>query len=180
MRQTACARRCSDCYDRRRHLGGRPHARHEATGVRQPVRRGGAWPLAARAQQPDRMRRISVLQGLAADDPEAQIYVAALQQGLQEAGWTVGRNLRIDYRWSAGDNAGLRRNAAELVALNPDVIVAGYGPTSPILHQLTSTVPIVFAMASIPSATACRKSGAAGRQSNRLHPVRIWPECQMA
>jgi putative ABC transport system substrate-binding protein len=109
---------------------------------------GGAaatWPLASRAQQPDRMRRISVLQGLAADDPEAQIYVAALQQGLQEAGWTVGRNLRIDYRWSAGDNAGLRRNAAELVALNPDVIVAGYGPTSPILHQLTSTVPIVFA-----------------------------------
>jgi putative tryptophan/tyrosine transport system substrate-binding protein len=70
------------------------------------------------------MRRIVVLQGLAADDPEAQTYVAALQQGLQEAGWTVGRNVRIDYRWSAGDYARLRRNTAELVALNPDVIVA--------------------------------------------------------
>src|SRR5215470_18192389 len=85
-----------------------------------------AWPLAAHAQQPDRMRRIGVLQGLAAEDPEAQTYVAALQQGLQEAGWTVGRNVRIDYRWSAADDARLRRNAAELVALNPDVIVAGY------------------------------------------------------
>jgi putative tryptophan/tyrosine transport system substrate-binding protein len=104
-----------------------------------------AWPLCARAQQPDRMRRIVVLQGLAADDPEAQTYVRALQQGLQEAGWIVGHNVRIDYRWSAGDDARLRRNAAELVALNPDVIVAGYGPTSPILHRLTRTVPIVFA-----------------------------------
>jgi putative ABC transport system substrate-binding protein len=109
---------------------------------------GGAavtWPLAARAQQGEQMRRIVVLQGLAADDPEAQTYVAALQQGLQEAGWIVGRNVRIDYRWSAGDAARLRRNAAELVALNPDVIVAGYGPTSPILQQLTRTVPVVFA-----------------------------------
>jgi putative ABC transport system substrate-binding protein len=104
-----------------------------------------AMPLATRAQQPNQMRRIVVLQGLAADDPEAQTYVAALQQGLQEAGWTVGRNVRIDYRWSAGDDARLRRNAAELVALNPDVIVAGYGPTSPILRQLTRTVPVVFA-----------------------------------
>jgi putative tryptophan/tyrosine transport system substrate-binding protein len=104
-----------------------------------------AWPLAARAQQPERMRRIAVLMDLAADDPEAQTYVAALQQGLQEVGWTVGRNVRIDVRWSAGDAARLRRNAAELVALNPDVIVAGFGPTSPILQQLTRTVPIVFA-----------------------------------
>ena len=70
-----------------------------------------AWPLTSGAQQPDRMRRIAVLQGLAADDPEAQTYVAALQQGLQEAGWTVGRNMRIDVRWSAGDDTRLRRNA---------------------------------------------------------------------
>ena len=104
-----------------------------------------AWPLVAYAQQPERMRRIGVLQGLAADDPEAQAYVAAFQQGLQEAGWTVGRNVRIDYRWSAGNNARLRRNAAELVALNPDVILGGFGPTSAILHQSTRTVPIVFA-----------------------------------
>ena len=109
---------------------------------------GGAaagWPLVAHAQQPDRLRRIGVLQGLAAEDPEAQTYVAALQQGLQEAGWTVGRNVRIEYRWSAADDARLRRNAAELVALNPDVIVAGYGPTGLILHGLTRTVPVVFA-----------------------------------
>src|SRR5262245_44628718 len=106
-----------------------------------------AWPLAARAQQPERMRRVAVLQGLAAEDPEAQAYVAAIQQGLQEAGWTVGRNVRIEVRWSADDVARLRRNAAELVALKPDVIVAGYGPTSPILLQLTRTVPVVFAQA---------------------------------
>jgi hypothetical protein len=106
-----------------------------------------AWPLVAQAQQPERVRRIGVLQGLAADDPEAQAYVAAFQQGLQEAGWTVGRNVRIDYRWSAGDHTRLRRNAAELVALNPDVIVGGYGPTSLVLHQSTRTVPVVFAQA---------------------------------
>jgi putative ABC transport system substrate-binding protein len=106
-----------------------------------------AWPLAVRAQQPERMRRVAVLQGLAAEDPEAQAYVAAIQQGLQEAGWTVGRNVRIEVRWSADDVARLRRNAAELVALKPDVIVAGYGPTSPILQQLTRTVPVVFAQA---------------------------------
>jgi putative ABC transport system substrate-binding protein len=93
------------------------------------------------------MRRVAVLQGLAAEDPEAQAYVAAIQQGLQEAGWTVGRNVRIEVRWSADDVARLRRNAAELVALKPDVIVANYGPTSPILLQLTRTVPVVFAQA---------------------------------
>ena len=142
---------------------------------------GGAaatWPLASRAQQPDRMRRISVLQGLAADDPEAQIYVAALQQGLQEAGWTVGRNVRIDYRWSAGDDARLRRNAAELVALNPDVIVAGYGPTSPILHQLTSTVPIVFAQGVDPVGNGTVESLA--RPGGNLTGFTQFEYCQMA
>jgi putative ABC transport system substrate-binding protein len=110
---------------------------------------GGAaaatWPLASRAQQTDRVRRVGVLISVATDDPDAQANVAALQQGLQEAGWTVGRNLLIDVRWSAGDVARLRRNAAELVALSPDVIVAGFGPTVPILQQATRTVPIVFA-----------------------------------
>ena len=87
-----------------------------------------------------------MLQGLAADDPQAQAFVAAFHQGLQQAGWTVGHNVRIDVRWSA-DRARLRRDAAELIALKPDVIVAGYGPTSSILQELTRTIPVVFAQA---------------------------------
>jgi putative ABC transport system substrate-binding protein len=106
---------------------------------------GFAWPLAARAQQPERMRRVGVLMDSAADEPEAQARLAALLQGLQEAGWAVGRNVRIDTRWSAGDAARLRRDTAELVALGLDVIVAGTGPTLPALQQATHTVPIVFA-----------------------------------
>ena len=87
-----------------------------------------AWPLAARAQE--RLRRVGVLMGVAPDDPDAQANIAALHQGLQEAGWVVGRNVRIDVRWSAGDVPRLRQNAAELVALGPDVIVGGFGPTA--------------------------------------------------
>src|SRR5262249_18308468 len=82
-----------------------------------------AWPLAARAQQPERMRRIGALMNLTADDPEASGRVTALAQGLQQLGWTVGRNLQIDYRWGAGDADCSRRYAAELVALVPDVIL---------------------------------------------------------
>ena len=83
-----------------------------------------AWPLAARAQQPERMRRIGVLMSLAADDPEGQARLAAFLQGLQQLGWTDGRNVRIDTRWGAGDADRTRRYAAELVALAPDVILA--------------------------------------------------------
>jgi ABC-type uncharacterized transport system substrate-binding protein len=104
-----------------------------------------AWPLGAGAQQPERMRRIGVLMHTPADEPESQARLAAFLQGLQEAGWAVGRNLRIDYRWSAGDAARLRNNAAELVALGPDVILAGPGQTIPTLQQASRTVPIVFA-----------------------------------
>src|SRR5246127_809458 len=78
-----------------------------------------AWPLAARAQQGERMRRVGVLMNLAADDPEAPARVAALAQGLGELGWTVGRNVMIDYRWAAGDVERNRKYAAELVALAP-------------------------------------------------------------
>src|SRR5262245_66400839 len=87
------------------------------------------------------MRRIGLLMGLASDDPDAQAFIAALYQGLQEAGWAVGRNIRIDIRWSGGDVARLRRDGAELVAQKPDVMGAGYGPTVPILQQLTQTIP---------------------------------------
>ena len=104
-----------------------------------------AWPLAARAQQSERMRRIGVLMNLAADDPEAQVRLAAFHQGLQELGWTVGRNLRIDTRWGAGDADRYRRYSTELVALAPDVILAASGATVPWLLQATRSVPIVFA-----------------------------------
>jgi putative ABC transport system substrate-binding protein len=103
-----------------------------------------AWPLSARAQQGEQMRRVGVLMSLAADDPEGQARVTAFVQGLQELGWTVGRNVRIDYRWPAGDAERSRRYAAELVALAPDVILAGAGSVVPSLLQATRTVPIVF------------------------------------
>jgi putative ABC transport system substrate-binding protein len=103
-----------------------------------------AWPLAARAQQGERVRRIGVLMTLAADDPEGQARLRAFVQGLQELGWTDGRNVRLDYRWPAGDAERIRRQAAELVALAPDVILAGGGAVVPSLLQATRTVPIVF------------------------------------
>src|SRR5262245_15500398 len=105
-----------------------------------------AWPLAARAQQPERMRRIGVLSPLAADDPEERARDAAFAQGLQQLGWIVGQNVRIEYRWGRGNADAMRKYAAELVALAPDVILAG-GSTAvgPLLH-VTRTVPIVFTL----------------------------------
>ncbi len=108
---------------------------------------GGAatWPLAGRAQQVGGVRRIGVLMHSRADEAEAQARLLAFLQGLADAGWAVGRNLRIDYRWSVGNQARLQRDAAELVALNPEVILAGVGATIATLLQATRTVPIVFA-----------------------------------
>jgi len=105
-----------------------------------------AWPLAAHAQQAERMRRIGVLLPATADDPEFQARVAAFVQGLQQLGWTEGRNVRIDIRWGAGDAERIRRYAAELVALAPDVILAAGGATVGPLFQATRTVPIVFTL----------------------------------
>ena len=103
-----------------------------------------AWPLTARAQQPERMRRIGVLMNLGSDDAEGQARNAVFLQALQEWGWTVGRNVRIEYRWGAGDAGLFRRYASELVALAPDVILAAGGAVVPPLLQATRTVPIVF------------------------------------
>jgi putative tryptophan/tyrosine transport system substrate-binding protein len=103
-----------------------------------------AWPLAARAQQSTRMRRIGVLMNLAAGDPESLARIAAFHQGLQELGWTIGRNVQIDYRWNPGVADGYRRYAAELVALAPDALLASGASAYP-LQQTTRTVPIVFA-----------------------------------
>jgi putative ABC transport system substrate-binding protein len=106
-----------------------------------------AWPLAAHAQQPERMPRIGALMALAADDPESQARIAAFLQGLQQLGWADGRNVRIETRWATTNPDDIRRHAAELVALAPDVILAGTGTATvaPLL-QTTRTVPIVFVL----------------------------------
>jgi putative ABC transport system substrate-binding protein len=103
-----------------------------------------AWPLAARAQQPERMRRVGVLMNVAADDPMSTLRVSAFAQAMQELGWTVGRNLRIDYRWGQADPDRLRKYAAELVTLAPEVIVSNANPSTTALQQATRSVPIVF------------------------------------
>jgi ABC-type uncharacterized transport system substrate-binding protein len=102
-----------------------------------------AWPHAARAQQRERMRRIGVLMNLTADDPEALRRVTALVQGLQQLGWTDGRNVRVDYRWGV-DRDRIRKNAAELVALSPDVVLANSPASVLALQQTSNAVPIVF------------------------------------
>jgi putative ABC transport system substrate-binding protein len=110
-----------------------------------------AWPLAARAQQPERIRRIGVLMYPARDDPEGQARIAAFLDSLEQLGWTDGRNVRIDIRWPAGFGADrVRQDASELVAAAPDVILAtGNTATAP-LQQLTRTVPIVFVVTADP------------------------------
>src|SRR5437870_10278587 len=107
---------------------------------------GGAasWPLTARAQQRERVRRVGVLMTLAADDPQSPLRLAAFHQGLQQLGWTVGRNVQIDYRWGAGDADRIRKFATELVALAPDVILSTGSPSAAAFQQVTRTVPIVF------------------------------------
>jgi putative ABC transport system substrate-binding protein len=103
-----------------------------------------AWPLAARAQQADRVRLIGMLMSTAADDPDGQARIAAFLDGLQQLGWTDGRNVKIDYRWLAGDADKSRKYAAELVALAPDIILAFGSANMTSLLQATRTVPIVF------------------------------------
>ena len=110
---------------------------------------GGAavsWPLVARAQQPDRMRRIGVLTGTTAEDPENKARLAAFEQALQQLGWTQGRNVRIDYRSAGGDAATSHKQAEELVALAPDVIVSTGSFSTGQLLRVTHTVPVVFAI----------------------------------
>jgi ABC-type uncharacterized transport system substrate-binding protein len=108
---------------------------------------GGAaasWPLAARAQEPDRVRRIGVLMNRAADDPEVPSRVAGFAQGLAELGWSLGRNVRIEYRWTPGNADAARKYATELIALKPDVLLASGTIGVAALQQVTRGVPIVF------------------------------------
>jgi putative ABC transport system substrate-binding protein len=109
-----------------------------------------SWPLSARAQQRDQARRIGLLLPAAADDREFQVWVAALHQGLAQAGWIIGRNLRIDTHWAGANGADISRHAAELAALAPDVIVAHGTSTVRPLLLATRTVPIVFPIAGDP------------------------------
>jgi putative ABC transport system substrate-binding protein len=105
-----------------------------------------AWPPAAHAQQPERMRLIGVLMGYAESDSEAQAQIAAFRDGLQKLGWMEGHNTRIDTRWAKPtDAAAMQRFAKELVALQPEVILASTTPTTNALLQQTRTIPIVFA-----------------------------------
>jgi putative ABC transport system substrate-binding protein len=115
-----------------------------------------AWPLIAHAQE--RVRRVGVLMSTTPDEPESQARITALAQGLQETGWAIGRNIRIEVRWSGGDYARVRKDAEELVALAPDVLVAGIGPTTAALQEFTHTVPIVFTQAVDPVGLSTVKS----------------------
>jgi ABC-type uncharacterized transport system substrate-binding protein len=105
-----------------------------------------AWPLAARAQQREQVRRIGALMSSSSDDPQGQARVMAFVQGLQEAGWIIGRNVRIETRWGAGDGERYRKYAAELVALAPDILLVNGPSALGALQQATSSVPIVFAV----------------------------------
>jgi ABC-type uncharacterized transport system substrate-binding protein len=111
-----------------------------------------AWPMAVRAQQPERMRRIGVLLNITINDPESQTRLAAFAQGLQSLGWIIGQNVRVDYRWGNGSADALIKYAAELLALAPDVILAQSTAAVAPLLRLTRTVPIVFTAVADPVA----------------------------
>jgi putative tryptophan/tyrosine transport system substrate-binding protein len=110
-----------------------------------------AWPLAARAQLPDQVRRIGVLMGFAESDREEEAFVDAFREELQKLGWAEGRNIRIDTRWATALDAEMRqRSAKELVALQPDLILSRNTPTTAALLQQTRTIPIIFVNVSDP------------------------------
>src|SRR3954464_2719338 len=137
-----------------------------------------AWPLAARAQQPDRMRRINVLMGYAESDLEVQAHIAAFREGLQKLGWTEGRNIQIDTRWAAPDDAAsMRRFAKELVALQPDVILSNTPPTTTALLQQTPTIPIVFACYRRHSHSQSTGRQTPGKMQAYPAPARIASRC---
>src|SRR5262249_44727395 len=108
-----------------------------------------AWPLAARGQQDQRVRRIGVLMGLVASDPEAQSRVAAFQNGLQDLGWIKGRNIKVEYRW-AGDGSVLRDHVVEVLAMAPDLILTDSTPVTAALREQSNPVPLVFTQVTDP------------------------------
>ena len=145
---------------------------------------GGAaagWPLAAHAQQGERMRRIGVLMGLVASDPEAQSRVAAFEHGLRELGWVKGRNLRIEYRWAGGGDDVLRNHASELIAMAPDVILANSTPVTAAAAEAEPDRANRVHAGDRPGRRRPRaEPGASGRQCHRLHQLRVLDRNQMA
>jgi ABC transporter substrate binding protein len=140
-----------------------------------------AWPLGAHAQQPERMRRVGVLMNFAENDPAAQARLTAFLQALQQLGWTNGRNVRIDTRWSAGDPERNRRYAAELVALTPDAILASTTVSVAALLQATRALPIVFVQVADPVGAGFIASLAKpGGQRHRIYHLRVRYGCEMA
>jgi putative ABC transport system substrate-binding protein len=109
-----------------------------------------AWPLPARTQQPERMRRIGVLMAFSENDPEAQSWAGGFREELGKLGWTVGRNVQIDTHWATADVESLQRSAKQLVGLQPDLILTGSTPATAAMRQETNTIPIVFAMVGDP------------------------------
>ena len=145
---------------------------------------GGAtasWPLAARAQQGERMRRVVFLHGLAEHDQEALARVAAFREGLETLGWIENRNIKIEHRFSGGDIARIQEHAAELVGSAPDIITASGTPVIAALKQATRTIPIVFSVVNDPAGQGfVAELGAAGRQHHRLHIRRFSDDRKMA
>jgi putative ABC transport system substrate-binding protein len=140
-----------------------------------------AWPIAARAQQGDRVRRIGVLMPADENDPEPKRRYSAFTQGLAALGWTDGRNVRVDLRWAGGDSNRIRALAQELVGLQPDIILAQTTPATVALQRETRTIPIVFANVGDPVASSIvprldRPSG----NIHRLRPLRSHAGRQMA
>ena len=137
------------CYGVKSSAWGKPMRRREFITLFGSA--AAAWPLAARAQQADHMRRIGVLMGYPENDLEGPAFFAAFRDGLQKLGWMEGRNIQLDTRWVSPDDAEARqRFAKELVALQPDLILSSVTPTTAALLQQTRTIPIVFATVSDP------------------------------
>jgi ABC-type uncharacterized transport system substrate-binding protein len=109
-----------------------------------------AWPLVARAQQPERVRHIGVLVGFGENDPESPARIAAFRHGLERLGWKEGHNVRVEYRWGAGDPTRMRAHAQALIGLSPDVLVAESTPATAALQAETQSTPIVFLQAGNP------------------------------
>src|SRR5262249_17031146 len=143
-RQGARPRYSADAA-RPRRRGDRMNRREFIALVGGAAASSASWPLAVHAQQSERMRRVAVFMDLAEQDAEGQARVDAFKKGLQELGWIEGRNVKLDYRWTAADPGRMRRFAAELVGLAPEVIMNGGLPTLVAMQQETRTIPIVFA-----------------------------------
>jgi putative ABC transport system substrate-binding protein len=148
---------------------------------------GGAaiWPVAARAQQGERMRRIGVLSEFDEGDPEVRVYLSGLTEGLAQLGWTDGRNVKIDVRWAAGSVERMRTLAKELVDLQPDVILSSSTPATAAVQRETRTIPIVFVVVADPIgagfvASLSSPGGNLTDCSRRLRPVSNgWRSCSI-